>query len=181
MNEAYRTLHRSCAGTALALALLGVAACSPATENVASDTPVSSPVSSLESTGHILSAPQVKAITDAVNADIYDGSLKTASGPQPSYQLNAEKQKTIMNIREEDQSKWEKGTYRFQVFCIGQGTLNASFTVGDQTASIADMVCSEGVTSENVTLSIDEANNAVVSIEPSDDAKSEIAYRIDKL
>lgn len=177
MNEAYRTLHKSCAGTALALALLGVAACSPATENVANDTPVSSP----ESTGHILSAPQVKAITDAVNADIYDGSLKTASDPQPSYQLNAEKQKTIMNIREEDQSKWEKGTYRFQVFCIGQGTLNASFTVGDQTASIADMVCSDGVTSENVTLSIDEATNSVVSIEPSDDAKSEIAYRIDKL
>lgn len=128
-----------------------------------------------------MSAPQVKAITDAVNADIYDGSLKTASDPQPSYQLNAEKQKTIMNIREEDQSKWEKGTYRFQVFCIGQGTLNASFTVGDQTASIADMVCSDGVTSENVTLSIDEATNSVVSIEPSDDAKSEIAYRIDKL
>ena len=177
MNKQYRTLHRSCAGTALALAMLGVAACSPATENTATDTPESTP----ESTGHILPAAQVKAITDAVNADVKEGSFRTSSGPQPSYQLNAGKQKTIMNIREEDQSKWEKGTYRFQVFCIGQGTLNASFTVGDQTESISDMVCSDGVTSENVTLSIDEANNSVVSIEPSDDAKSEIAYRIDKL
>lgn len=177
MHKQYRTLHRSCTGTVLALAMLGVAACSPATENVATDTPESSP----ESTGHILPAAQVKAISDAVNADVEEGSFRTSSGPQPSYQLNAGKQKTIMNIRDEDKSKWEKGTYRFQVFCIGQGTLNASFTVGDRTASISDMVCSEGVTSENVTLSIDEATNSVVSIEPSDDAKSEIAYRIDKL
>lgn len=177
MNKQYRTLHRSCAGAVLALALLGVAACSPATENAATDTPESTP----ENPGHILPAAQVKAITDAVNADVKEGSFRTSSGPRPSYQLNAGKQKTIMNIRDEDQSKWEKGIYRFQVFCIGQGTLNASFTVGNQTASISDMVCSDGVTTENVALSVDEANNSVVSIEPSDDAKSEIAYRIEKL
>lgn len=170
MNNILRTCCRHPGVALLTLAMLGLTGCATTSSNNTSDT-----------TEHVLSAAQVKMISDALNAESKPGTNIVLAGPRPSSLHNANNQITMMNIRDEDKSKWEKGTYQLQVFCIGEGSLKVSFTAGNKTDTIPNMACSKDVTSQKLVLTIEESENSVVSIEPSDDAKSEIAYRIDKL
>lgn len=170
MNNILRTCCRHPGVALLTLAMLGLTGCATTSSNNTSDT-----------TEHVLSAAQVKMISDALNAESKTGTNIVLAGPRPSSLHNANNQITMMNIRDEDKSKWEKGTYQLQVFCIGEGSLKVSFTAGNKTDTIPNMACSKDVTSQKLVLTIEESENSVVSIEPSDDAKSEIAYRIDKL
>lgn len=173
MNNKFRMCYQYSAVALLTLTTFGFTGCSTANSNTSGNTS--------DSTGHILSATQVKMIDDAINAESTGGHNVILAGPRPSSQHNANNQMTMMNIRDEDTSKWEKGTYQLQVFCIGDGSLKVSFTAGDKTDTIPNMACSKDVTSQKIALEIEESENSVVSIEPSDDAKIEIAYRIDKL
>ena len=55
-----------------------------------------------------------------------------------------------MSILDTDSSPWDAGTYQLTAYCMGSGTLNASFSIGEQyedrTVSCTDDIAQETLT-----------------------------------
>lgn len=128
--------------------------------------------------GHVLTQQQVEHLNESIRGA---GSSKGAviAEARPSY-IMSDGTKTMMNIKDESNADQAAGTYTLLVHCTGTGNLDISFTMGDQTSTSTLQCESTDISSTAVTLDVDTTKRSVVEIEPSDGAKSEIAYRIDK-
>jgi hypothetical protein len=85
-----------------------------------------------------------------------------------------------MVIRDEDSSTWERGSYRLEVACAGEGTLVAFIGVGAN-AQIKELLpCRVGVSTDHVDVDVPRvATQGTIVIVG--DTRAAVAYRVLKL
>jgi hypothetical protein len=133
--------------------------------------------------GHVLSKEDVdhlNSLVNTANGGLSSDNHRGIAGPRPSYQIDGKGDRQVMTIRDEDHSEWKAGLYQLSTYCMGTGTLDISFSIGEDSRN-GQMECSPEIGILGITIETKGADIGTVIITPSSNSKSEIAYRIDML
>ena len=143
-------------------------------DSAASKQPAKAPVSE-----HVLDKRSVTKLDNAVQdaVELNRESFRASFNARPSYQTDETGKRKTMSILDTDSSPWDAGTYQLTVYCMGSGTLNASFSIGEQYDD-RTVSCTDDIAQETLTIRTEGASEGQVSIAPSEDSVSEIAYWI---
>lgn len=143
-------------------------------DSAASKQPAKAPVSE-----HVLDKRSVTKLDNAVQdaVELNRESFRASFNARPSYQTDETGKRKTMAILDTDSSPWDAGTYQLTVYCMGSGTLNASFSIGEQYEDCT-VSCTDDIAQETLTIRTEGASEGQVSIVPSEDSVSEIAYWI---
>jgi hypothetical protein len=165
---------------AVALLLVTVSGCSsdqsaPRATGGATGSTVSPSPSRTASSEHILSDSDVKQL----NADVNLGadSYLSLAGARPSYRDTGAGGHTMMTIHDVDDSSWQGGMYALQIYCMGTGSWDVRFSIGND-AKETRASCSPDIVITPLSLTTKGASRSEITIIPSNDAASEIAYRV---
>lgn len=128
---------------------------------------------------HVLDARSVAALDEAVRnaADLSGAGYRSLASARPSLLADGQGGRTVMSIHDVDETTWEAGSYRLTVYCMGSGSLDVSFSIGEDRVE-RTMSCAADVAQESLSLRTAGASEGHVGIVPSDNAVSEIAYWI---
>ena len=128
---------------------------------------------------HVLDKRSVTKLDNAVQdaVELNRESFRASFNARPSYQTDETGKRKTMAILDTDSSPWDAGTYQLTVYCMGSGTLNASFSIGEQYEDCT-VSCTDDIAQETLTIRTEGASEGQVSIVPSEDSVSEIAYWI---
>ena len=122
-------------------------------DSAASKQPAKAPVSE-----HVLDKRSVTKLDNAVQdaVELNRESFRASFNARPSYQTDETGKRKTMSILDTDSSPWDAGTYQLTVYCMGSGTLNASFSIGEQyedrTVSCTDDIAQETLTIRTLSL-----------------------------
>lgn len=146
--------------------------------NSRGSTTAKTPNSSSESdTAHVLDEKSVAKLNKTVKdaAEIDSIHYRMRAGARPSYRTDNHGKRQTMSILDVDNSTWDAGDYQLTVYCMGTGTLDVSFSIGE-THEERSMTCSKDIAQESLNVRTEGADKGQVGITPSEDSKCEIAY-----
>lgn len=187
MNN-HRVTHRSpilviaSAGIVLMAIASGIAyLTADSAEQAASHTASTTGSDSAAARDHILDERSVarfdKIVQDAVAVD--QGDHRAVSGARLSHEVNEDGERRAISTLDTDDSPWDAGNYQLTVYCMGTGTLDVSFAIGGHHAE-RTMPCADDIRQESLSVQTEGASEGQISITPSEDSESAIAYWIDQ-
>ncbi|KAA8816884.1 hypothetical protein [Bifidobacterium vespertilionis] len=117
--------------------------------------------------------------TELLNASLGNDGAYIFSSAHPSYTVNSSGEKTVMAILDQDAVDHRSGLYSLTTSCIGAGTLDIEFMVGNNVNN-GTLECGSQPRSVIVSTRIEQTGNGLrVKIIPSKGSDAEIAYRVD--
>lgn len=121
----------------------------------------------------------IAKLNDAVRAAGEDPvALATA---RPGYRVDEQGDRRIMTIHDVDESHKTAGMYQLQVFCLGEGTLDIDFSIGDASRNDTLRCIGDDIAVANMPIEMADSDIMEVTIRPSETSDCQIAYRVDRI
>ena len=86
-----------------------------------------------------------------------------------------------MTIHDVDESHKTAGMYQLQVFCLGTGSLDIDFSIGDASRNDALRCIADDIAVANMPLAATDSDIMEITIRPSEASYCQIAYRVDRI
>lgn len=122
---------------------------------------------------------EIARLNDAVQAA---GSEPVAlAAARPGYRTDEQGKRRIVTIHDVDESHKAAGMYQLQVFCLGTGSLDIDFSVGDASRNDALRCIADDIAVANMPLEATDSDIMEITIRPSEASDCQIAYRVDRI
>lgn len=121
----------------------------------------------------------IAGLNDAVRA-VGDNPIALATA-RPSYLVDEQGDRRTMTIHDVDESHKTAGMYQLQVFCLGTGSLDIDFSIGDASRNDALRCIADDIAVANMPLEATDSDIMEITIRPSEASDCQIAYRVDRI